>query len=99
MHGAGRYEIRVKGKLNASLRSAFDDMAATVEPVETILAGTMEDQAALYSVLQRVAPAADAELAIDRFQVRLHGVHREVHLGRDLPIRHHRREMPEHGEL
>jgi hypothetical protein len=54
MHGAGRYEIRVKGKLNASLRTAFDGMAATVEPVETILAGTMEDQAALYSVLQRV---------------------------------------------
>ena len=51
---AARYEIRVRGKLSAAVQSAFDGMTAEIEPVETVLAGTMEDQAALYGVLQRV---------------------------------------------
>ncbi len=51
---AARYEIRVKGKLSAAVQSSFDGMTAELEPVETVLAGTMEDQAALYGVLQRV---------------------------------------------
>ncbi len=49
-----RYEIRVKGKLNSSLRTAFDGMTAQVEPVETVLSGVLEDQAALYGVLEHV---------------------------------------------
>jgi hypothetical protein len=48
------YEIRVKGRLSASLVASFDGLSATVEPVETVLAGTVEDQAALHSLLQRV---------------------------------------------
>ena len=51
---AARYEIRVKGELNAALQSAFEGMSVEIEPVETVLAGTIEDQAALYGVLQRV---------------------------------------------
>ena len=49
-----RYEIRVKGRLTASVQSAFHGMTTQVEPVETILAGSVEDQAALYEVLQQV---------------------------------------------
>ncbi len=49
-----RYEIRVKGKLSASLQSSFEGMSAYVEPVETILAGRIEDQAELYGLLQQV---------------------------------------------
>jgi hypothetical protein len=49
-----RYEIRVKGRLSASLISSFEGLTATVEPVETILSGPVEDQAALYGVLSRV---------------------------------------------
>ena len=49
-----RYEIRVKGKLNASVRSSFRGMTATTLPPETVLVGALEDQAALYGVLARV---------------------------------------------
>jgi len=49
-----RYEIRVKGRLSASLISSFEGLTATVEPVETVLSGPVEDQAALYGVLSRV---------------------------------------------
>jgi hypothetical protein len=51
---ATRYEIRVKGRLTASVQSAFHGMATQVEPVETILTGALEDQAALYEILQQV---------------------------------------------
>jgi hypothetical protein len=49
-----RYEIRVKGRMSASLQSAFPNMTAAVEPVETVLTGTFEDQAALYGVLLQI---------------------------------------------
>jgi hypothetical protein len=49
-----RYEIRVKGRMSASLQSAFPNMTAAVEPVETVLSGTFEDQAALYGVLLQI---------------------------------------------
>jgi hypothetical protein len=49
-----QYEIRVRGRLSASLLASFDGLTATVEPVETILSGPVEDQAALYGVLHRV---------------------------------------------
>src|SRR5438477_354326 len=50
----GRYEIRIKGKLSATLQSTFEGMSAEFEPVETILSGVLEDQAALYGVLEHV---------------------------------------------
>ena len=49
-----QYEIRVRGRLSASLLSSFHGLNATVEPVETVLSGRVDDQAALYGVLQRV---------------------------------------------
>jgi hypothetical protein len=50
----GRYEIRIKGKLSATLQSTFEGMSAEFEPVETVLSGVLEDQAALYGVLEHV---------------------------------------------
>jgi hypothetical protein len=52
--GGGSYEIRVKGRLTASLLAAFEGLTATVEPVETVLHGPVQDQAALYGVLDRI---------------------------------------------
>jgi hypothetical protein len=49
-----QYEIRIKGRLSASLLASFHGLTATVEPVETVLSGPVEDQAALYCVLHRV---------------------------------------------
>lgn len=51
---AERYEIRVKGKLNASLQASFEGMTTHIEPVETVIAGTLRDQAELYGVLSHV---------------------------------------------
>jgi hypothetical protein len=52
--GGGSYEIRVKGRLTASLLAAFEGLTATVEPVETVPHGPVQDQAALYGVLDRI---------------------------------------------
>jgi hypothetical protein len=50
----GSYEIRVRGRLTDSLVAAFEGMHASVEPVETVLHGPVEDQAALYGLLDRI---------------------------------------------
>jgi hypothetical protein len=49
-----RYEIRVKGRMSGSLQSAFPDLTTQIEPVETVLSGTFDDQAALYGVLLQI---------------------------------------------
>ena len=50
----GSYEIRVRGRLTDSLVAAFEGMNASVEPVETVLHGPVQDQAALYGLLDRI---------------------------------------------
>jgi hypothetical protein len=49
-----RYEIHIRGRLSAPVLSAFDGLYASIEPVETVLCGDIEDQAALYGHLQRI---------------------------------------------
>jgi hypothetical protein len=49
-----QYEIRVRGRLSPSVLASFQGLTASVEPVETILSGPVEDQAALYAVLSQV---------------------------------------------
>jgi hypothetical protein len=51
---AGSYEIRIKGRLTESLLAAFEGLTATVEPVETVLHGPVQDQAALHGLLDRI---------------------------------------------
>jgi hypothetical protein len=50
------YELRIRGRLSRSLLNEFRELAlaANVEPVETILAGPVEDQAALHGLIRRV---------------------------------------------
>jgi hypothetical protein len=50
----GSYEIRVRGRLSDSLLAAFEGMRAAVEPVGTVLRGPVQDQAALYGLLDRI---------------------------------------------
>jgi hypothetical protein len=52
--GGGSYEIRIKGRLSSALLAAFEGLTATVEPVETVLHGPVQDQAALYGLLDRI---------------------------------------------
>jgi hypothetical protein len=49
-----RYEFRIRGRLGERLLSSFGGFDAEVLPPETILRGSVEDQAALYGVLQQI---------------------------------------------
>ena len=50
----GDYEIRIKGRLSDSLLAAFEGLTTTVQPAETVLYGPVQDQAALYGLLDRI---------------------------------------------
>ncbi len=52
---AGLYEIRVKGHLGERWAARFEGMTLTlVDNGDTILAGTVVDQSALYGLLRKV---------------------------------------------
>ena len=53
-YGGGSYEIRIKGRLSDSLVAAFEGLTATVEPVETVLHGPIQDQSSLHGLLDRI---------------------------------------------
>ena len=53
-YGGGSYEIRIKGRLSESLLGAFEGLTATVEPVETVLHGPVQDQSSLHGLLDRI---------------------------------------------
>jgi hypothetical protein len=60
-----RYEIRVRGRLGETICSAFPDLQARPGGDDTVLAGMLADQAALYGVL------AEAEaLGLELIEVR-----------------------------
>jgi hypothetical protein len=49
-------EIKLRGRLSRTLAAEFEqlDLTATVEPIETVLHGPVEDQAALHGLLRRI---------------------------------------------
>ena len=49
-----RYEIRVRGRLGETICSAFPDLEALPGDEDTVLAGSLADQAALYGVLAEI---------------------------------------------
>jgi hypothetical protein len=49
-----RYEFRVRGRLGETLLSSFAGFEAEIQPVETILRGSVTDQAALHGVLEQI---------------------------------------------
>ena len=48
------YEIWIKGRVSDSLLSAFEGLAVTTEPVETIVYGPLADQDAVHQLLIRL---------------------------------------------
>ena len=48
------WEIHVRGVLPASLLGELDGLDASVEPATTVLSGRLQDEAALYGVLDRL---------------------------------------------
>jgi hypothetical protein len=51
---AANYEIRIKGRLSDSLLPAFEGLAVTTEPVETIVYGPIADQEAVHELLSKL---------------------------------------------
>ena len=47
-------QIRVRGRLGAAMRGAFPALEANPQGQDTVLTGTLADQAALYGVLARI---------------------------------------------
>jgi hypothetical protein len=45
------YEIRVRGRLGATLRTAFPGLRARTQGGDTVLSGPLADRAALHGVL------------------------------------------------
>jgi hypothetical protein len=46
-----QYEIRVRGRVTPALLARFEGMESDVEPVETVLHGPVQDQAALHGLI------------------------------------------------
>jgi hypothetical protein len=49
-----RYQIRVRGRLGRTMRTAFPDLHAQTQGEDTLLGGALADQAALHGVLARI---------------------------------------------
>jgi hypothetical protein len=48
------YQIRVRGRLGRTLRAAFPGLQAQAQGEDTVLTGTVADQAALFGVLAQI---------------------------------------------
>ena len=49
-----RYEIRVTGTVPSSVLEEIEDVQVFEQPVESILRGAVEDQAALHRMIDRI---------------------------------------------
>ncbi len=65
---AGQYEIRVKGALDARWQTWFEGMIITASDDETIISGTVADQAALHSLLTRVRDLGLPLIAVNQIE-------------------------------
>jgi hypothetical protein len=52
--GARQYEVRVRGHLGETIRSAFPALLAQPRGEDTVLTGALPDQAALYGVIAEI---------------------------------------------
>jgi hypothetical protein len=48
------YQLTIQGEMGLALRAEFSDLQANVDDGQTVLTGELPDQAALYSVLDRL---------------------------------------------
>jgi hypothetical protein len=60
------YEIRVAGTLPPEALLDFEQLSASVEPVETMVHGPLPDQAALYGLLTRLETLGAQVLEVRR---------------------------------
>ena len=66
-HSSGRYEIRLKGLLDARWAAWFDGLSLTLEgDGTTVIYGQIVDQAALHGVLHKVRDVGLPLIAVSR---------------------------------
>lgn len=67
---AGRYEIRLTGRLNAHWATWFDGLTVTNDAAgTTVISGPIPDQAALHGVLQRVRDLGLPLVSVTRMEL------------------------------
>src|SRR5689334_25185133 len=71
------YEIRVAGVLPPEVLLDFDRLTASVEPVETVVHGPLQDQAALHGLLSRLETFAVQVIEVRRLHDTAVPPHRE----------------------
>ena len=64
------YEIRVAGVLPPEVLLDFERLTASVEPVETVVHGPLQDQAALHGLLARLETFGVQVIEVRRLQGR-----------------------------
>ncbi len=65
---AAEYEIRVKGELDARWQTWFEGMTITASDDETVICGTVVDQAALHSLLTRIRDLGLPLIAVNQIE-------------------------------
>jgi hypothetical protein len=65
---AAQYEIRVKGELDARWQAWFEGLTIAVADEETVLSGTVADQAALHSLLTRIRDLGLPLIAVNQIK-------------------------------
>jgi hypothetical protein len=63
------YEIRVRGQLSETLLGAFPGLRTKAQAAETVLAGALPDQAALFGVLAQIEALGLELLGVCRDEV------------------------------
>jgi hypothetical protein len=63
--GSAPYEIRVRGKLGKGVINSFAGFEVEVEPAETILRGSIDEQGDLHALIDRIQA-----LGLDLIEVR-----------------------------
>jgi hypothetical protein len=67
-----RYEIRVRGPIGTTMMQAFPALAASRSAQDTLLTGSLPDQAALYGVIHELEALGLQLLEIHRLPTEAH---------------------------
>ena len=67
----GLYSIRIKGRLGATVLSAFPTMVPEVEGSDTVLTGSLTDRSAVFGVLAQIEALGLELLELRQIRARL----------------------------
>jgi hypothetical protein len=66
----GLYTIRIRGRLGLTALSAFPSLVSELEGSETVLTGWVEDQSALFGVIEQIEALGLELLELRQIQAR-----------------------------